>query len=83
LTDRDAVFEKMIPIILEQIPARLRSMPITPEMDLTKDLGINSAAMVEIVLTLEEVFRLKPADTYAFETLADLVDYVVLQQTNP
>jgi hypothetical protein len=38
--------------------------------------------MVDIVLTLEEVFRLKPIDTYAFETLADLVDYVVLQQAN-
>lgn len=82
MKDRDAVFEKIVPIILEQIPARLRSVPITSDMDLTKDLGINSAALVDIALTLEEVFRLKPVDTYAFETVADLVDYVVRQQPN-
>jgi acyl carrier protein len=81
VTDRDAVFERIVPIILEQIPVRLRGVSITPDMDLTKDLGINSAAMVDIVMTLEEVFRLKPVDTYAFETVADLVD-LVLQQPN-
>ena len=61
------MFEEDDPHHSQQIPARLRSVPITPDMELSKDLGINSAAMVDMVLTVEEMFRLKPIDTDHFE----------------
>ena len=81
MSERNDVLQSVIPLIQRHVPERLRNVAVTESMELSKDLGIHSAVVVEIVLTLEEVLTLKPGDVYAFRTVGDLVDYVLLQRS--
>jgi acyl carrier protein len=80
MTERLEVLETIVPVIRKYLPERRRDTTITEDTHLSSDLGINSAFVVDIVLTLEELLTLEPGDTYAFATIADLVDYVLAQR---
>jgi acyl carrier protein len=81
LSARNDVLQKVITLLGSHVPERLCNVPITENTDLSGDLGINSASLVDMVLTLEEVLNLKTGDdNYAFKTVGDIVDYVVAQR---
>ena len=63
--------------ILEIVTAELQKMtpkPVTPETEIMRDLGLDSLAVMNFVMTLEERFDLSiPMDRIAeVETVADL-----------
>ena len=63
--------------ILEIVTAELQAMtqrPVTPETEIMRDLGLDSLAVMNFVMTLEERFDLSiPMDRVAeVETVADL-----------
>src|SRR5262245_1050175 len=80
LSERNKVLQKVVALLQAHVPEGVRDAPITESTDLSNDLGINSASVVDMVLTLEEVLKLKPGDNYAFKTVGDLVDYVLAQR---
>ena len=80
MSERHEVLQVVLPLIQKYVPERLRTVTISESTELSKDLGINSAYVVDIILSLEESLVLKPGDVYAFKTVGDLVDYVMLQR---
>ena len=80
MSERSEVLQQVIALLETHTPARLRHVRVMESTDLTNELGINSASVVDMVLTLEEVLQLKPGDNYAFKTVGDLVDYVFAQR---
>ncbi len=67
--------------ILDIVTAELRKMtsrPVTPETEIMRDLGLDSLAVMNFVMTLEERFDLSiPMDRIAeVETVADLSDTI-------
>jgi acyl carrier protein len=77
MSDRAEILDTIVPIIRKYLPERLQGTAITETTQLSRDLGINSALVVELVLTLEDVMALQPGDSYAFETVSDLIEYVI------
>ena len=77
MSDRAEILDTIVPIIRKYLPERLQGTAITEKTQLSRDLGINSALVVELVLTLEDVMTLQPGDSYAFETVSDLIEYVI------
>ena len=55
-----------------------RRVPVTPETGITRDLGLDSLAVMNFVMTLEEKFDLSiPMDRIAeVETVQDLSDTI-------
>ena len=51
---------------------------ITPESELTNDLGINSIELADLVMTCEEKFgvEIEDDDIHKFVTIADVVEYL-------
>ena len=80
MSDRAEILDTIVPIIRKYLPERLQGTAITETTQLSRDLGINSALVVELVLTLEDVMTLQPGDSYAFETVSDLIEYVIAQR---
>jgi acyl carrier protein len=80
MSERAELLQAVMPVILKCIPKSLHDMSISESTELSKDLGINSATAVEMILDLEEMLMLKPGDSYAFRTVGDLVDYVALHR---
>jgi acyl carrier protein len=79
LIERNDVLARVVALVERYVPKRLSHVTVTESADLSRDLGINSASVVDIVMTLEEAFSFQPADVYAFKTVRDLVDYVLLR----
>jgi acyl carrier protein len=56
-----------------------------PQIELTcsthlyDDIGVDSAAMVELALRLEDIVMVEIRSVHKFETVGDLVDYVSAQ----
>lgn len=57
---------------------KLTSRPVTPQTEIMRDLGLDSLAVMNFVMTLEERFDLSiPMDRIAeVETVADLSDTI-------
>ena len=67
--------------ILDIVTAELRTMtsrPVTPETQIMRDLGLDSLAVMNFVMTLEERFDISiPMDRIAeVETVTDLSDTI-------
>ena len=67
--------------ILQIVTAELQGMtsrPVTPQTEIMRDLGLDSLAVMNFVMTLEERFDLSiPMDRIAeVETVADLSDTI-------
>ena len=77
MSDRVEILDTIVPVIRKYLPERLQGTSITEKTQLSRDLGINSALVVELVLTLEDAMTLQPGDSYAFETISDLIEYVI------
>lgn len=76
MADKDAVFEKVKEIIVDQLG--VEEEEVTPEAHFIEDLGADSLDIVELVMALEEEFGLEIADEEAekMSTVNDAVEYI-------
>ena len=70
------MFETLKNMLVEEL--QLDPDEITPESELTNDLGINSIELADLVMTCEEKFgvEIQDDDIHKFVTIADVVDYL-------
>lgn len=70
--DADAQFdEKVLALIAEAIPGRIKKKQLTPELRLQKDLGLDSLGIASLVFRLEDTFGVE---------LGNLVDDINIGQ---
>jgi len=71
----EAIFTKLQPIIKVYLPEDVAVNDITLESDLARELNINSAYFVDIVLDIEDEFDIavNNDDMERFETVHDVV----------
>ncbi len=56
------IHEKLLPIITKYLPEEITEKDITPDKDLLKDLKVNSAYLIDIIIAIEETFDIKIED---------------------
>lgn len=70
--DVDAQFDaKVLALIAEAVPGRIRKKQLTPDLRLQKDLGLDSLGIAALVFRLEDAFGIE---------LGDLVDGINVGQ---
>lgn len=76
MADKDAVFQKVKEIIVDQLG--VEEEEVTPEAHFIEDLGADSLDIVELVMALEEEFSLEIPDEEAekISTVNDAVEYI-------
>ncbi|MGJ8666014.1 MAG: acyl carrier protein [Patiriisocius sp.] len=52
----EAIYAKLLPIVKTYLPEDVDENDINPDSDLTKELNINSAHLVDVVLDVEDTF---------------------------
>jgi acyl carrier protein len=74
----EAVFEKLLPIIQTYLPEDVSKDQVNPESDLTRELNINSAHLVDIVLDVEDQFDIEFAneDMEQLRTMNDAIGII-------
>ncbi len=61
--ESDAKFdEKVLALIAEAVPGRMKKKQLTPDLRLQKDLGLDSLGMAALVFRLEEAFGIELGD---------------------
>ena len=72
----DNVEEKVIKLIAEQL--EVETDKVVPSASFTEDLKADSLAIVELVLALEESFKLEIPDeeTEKIKTVGDAINYI-------
>jgi acyl carrier protein len=77
-----AVFGILKPIISEYLPEDVEADQIVPEADLTAELNINSAHLVDVVLDVEDKFEieLSNSDIEQLRTVSDAVRIILSRQ---
>ncbi len=55
----EEIYEKLEPIIKVYLPDDVSEKEINPTSDLTRELNINSAHLVDIILDIEDVFNIE------------------------
>ena len=70
------MFEKLKDILVEELS--LNPDDITPDAELTKDLGINSLELADLVLLCEDEFGIEfdEDDLHKFITVDDVVKFI-------
>jgi len=73
----DNVEERVRKIIIEQL--EVAPDKIKPEASFAEDLKADSLAVVELVLALEEAFKIEipDEDTEKIKTVGDVINYIV------
>ncbi|MCL2096046.1 MAG: acyl carrier protein [Oscillospiraceae bacterium] len=70
----------MLEQIVDIISKQLKTEPeeITPETNITEDLGADSLDIVELLMSIEEAFGVSvpDEDVQGLKTIKDIVDYV-------
>ncbi|WP_258100991.1 phosphopantetheine-binding protein [Marinoscillum pacificum] len=71
--------EKLTPIISKYLPDEVKVEEITPEKDILKDLQINSAYLIDIIIAIEEEFDIAIDDDSIakINTVQEAVDVIV------
>lgn len=77
MTSED-IYKKIEPIIKNYLPEDVSKMEINRESDLTKELNINSAHLIDIVLDVEDVFdiEIKNEDLEKLRNLNDVINLI-------
>jgi acyl carrier protein len=77
--DQKEVFEKVVAILRPFAKNKDALANVALEMSIQKDLKVNSARLVDIVLELEEVFDIQIKDEHAetVRTVGDAVNLVL------
>lgn len=70
------MFEKLKNLLIEEL--NIESDVITPEAELTNDLGVNSLELADLILLCEEKFNIviDDEDLHTFITVGDVVNYL-------
>ncbi len=70
------MFEQFKNLIVDEL--QVEADKVTPEADLSNDLGINSIELAELVMKCEEVFgvEIQDEDIHTLTTVGDVVKYL-------
>ncbi len=70
------MFEKLKNILVEELS--INPDDITPDAELTNDLGVNSLELADLVLMCEEEFGIEfnEEDMHKFITVGDVADFL-------
>lgn len=81
--DVQEIQEKLLPIISVYLPDEVNKEDITPDKDLLKDLQINSAYVIDIVIAIEEEFDIEIEDDAIakMNTVQESID-LILEKVN-
>jgi acyl carrier protein len=73
---KEEILTKLKPIIAEQLG--VDEADVTPEASFTEDLNADSLDLVEMIMSLEEQFKLQISDEDAekITTVGEAVDYI-------
>lgn len=76
MTEQD-VLERLVRLVVKRTGRRVEAL--TPEMSLTKDVGLDSLDMVELSLALEDEFRIPFSEEQLAKvrTVRDVVSFVM------
>jgi acyl carrier protein len=82
--DQKEVFEKVVAILKPFAKNREALANVGLEMSIQKDLKVNSARLVDVVLEIEELFgiQVKDEDAEKVRTVGDAVSLVLRQKAN-
>ncbi|WP_313113458.1 acyl carrier protein [Aequorivita sediminis] len=74
----EIIYKKIEPIIKNYLPEDVSKMEVNRESDLTKELNINSAHLIDIVLDVEDVFdiEIKNEDLEKLRNLNDVINLI-------
>ena len=72
----NAMFEKLKEILVDEL--QIEEELITPDAELTNDLGINSIELADLVMLCEDKFNIEINDDNigSFVTIGDVVEYL-------
>lgn len=70
------MFDEFKALLIDEL--QIEADKITPEADLSNDLGINSIELAELVMRCEETFGvdIQDEDIHNFTTVGDVVAYL-------
>jgi acyl carrier protein len=73
-------FEKVKSILVEELD--LDAEEVTLESNIKEDLGADSLDMVDLIMSIEDEFEIKVAesDAASIKTVGDIVSYIEQQQ---
>ena len=82
--DQKEVFEKVVAILRPFAKNKEALTHVALEMSIQKDLKVNSARLVDIVLEIEEIFgiQVKDEDAEKVRTVGDAVSLILGQKAN-
>ncbi|MGB3342380.1 MAG: phosphopantetheine-binding protein [Aequorivita sp.] len=74
----EEIYTKLEPIVRTYLPDDVEIEEINPKSDLTQQLNINSAHLVDIVLDIEDAFDLefKNEDMEGMRTMEDVIKII-------
>ena len=74
----EEIFAKLEPIIKEYLPEDISESEINRDSDLTKELNINSAHLIDIVLDIEDAFgvEFKNDDLEKLRNINDVIGLI-------
>lgn len=80
----EEIFTKLQPIIAAYLPEDVSVDHINPDADLTQELNINSAHLVDVILDVEDNFdiELSNNDMEKLRTVNDAIGIIQLKLTN-
>ncbi|NND87762.1 MAG: acyl carrier protein [Flavobacteriaceae bacterium] len=76
----EEIYDRLLPIVSTYLPEDVSVEVVSPKSDLTGDLNINSAHLVDIVLDVEDEFDMEFANE-DMESLVRLEDAVRIIQS--
>jgi acyl carrier protein len=76
------IFEQLLPIVKTYLPDDVDASQINLDSDLTKELNINSAHLVDVVLDVEDAFDVEFAneDMEQLRTINDTIAIIQKKQ---
>jgi len=79
----EQIYAKLLPIVKTYLPEDVSEDEITSDKDLTGELNINSAHLVDVVLDVEDEFDVEfaNADMENLRTMNDAID-IIKQKLN-
>ena len=80
----EAIFNQLIPIISTYLPEDVSEDTIQLDSDLTAELNINSAHLVDVVLDVEDAFEIEfaNADMEKLRTVNDAISIIQTKLNN-
>ncbi|MFT7073136.1 acyl carrier protein [Patiriisocius sp. Uisw_017] len=74
----EEIYEKLLPIVKTYLPDDVDQKDINLDSDLTKELNINSAHLVDVVLDAEDTFDIEFAneDMEKLRTINDAIEII-------